>query len=122
MSHSAKKRPWPKSLQLSRPKSLQHSGQQQSLVTAANKTSRLSDFERRWDRRMFSSSSDMQTPKKSSLPNAAQLDRNPQLRLLNALRDGSKPIMTFMGLPSFRAAQMIAQTGLDVRLVVSSID
>jgi 4-hydroxy-2-oxoheptanedioate aldolase len=41
---------------------------------------------------------------------------NPQLRLLNALRNGSKPIMTFMGLPSFRAAQMVAQTGLDVGL------
>lgn len=39
---------------------------------------------------------------------------NPQLRLLNALRNGSRPIMTFMGLPSFRAAQMVAQTGLDV--------
>ncbi|KAM0721477.1 hypothetical protein Q7P37_002401 [Cladosporium fusiforme] len=41
------------------------------------------------------------------------LVRNPQLRLLNALRNGSKPIMTFMGLPSFRAAQMVAQTGVD---------
>lgn len=40
--------------------------------------------------------------------------RNPQLRLLNGLRAGSKPIMTLMGLPSFRAAQVIAQTGLDV--------
>jgi 4-hydroxy-2-oxoheptanedioate aldolase len=39
---------------------------------------------------------------------------NPQLRLLNALRNDSKPIMTFMGLPSFRAAQLVAQTGLDV--------
>jgi 4-hydroxy-2-oxoheptanedioate aldolase len=39
---------------------------------------------------------------------------NPQLRLLNALRGNSKPIMTFLGLPSFRAAQMVAQTGLDV--------
>lgn len=38
---------------------------------------------------------------------------NPQLRLLNALRTGSKPIMTFMGLPSFRAAQMVAQSGFD---------
>lgn len=41
--------------------------------------------------------------------------RNPKLRLLNALRDGSKPIMTFLGLPSFRTAQAVAQTGLDVR-------
>lgn len=39
---------------------------------------------------------------------------NSQLRLLNALRAGSNPIMTFMGLPSFRTAQMVAQTGLDV--------
>jgi hypothetical protein len=39
---------------------------------------------------------------------------NSQLRLLNALRGNSKPIMTFLGLPSFRAAQMVAQTGLDV--------
>ncbi|KAH8767247.1 2,4-dihydroxyhept-2-ene-1,7-dioic acid aldolase [Diaporthe sp. PMI_573] len=38
---------------------------------------------------------------------------NPQLRLLNALRAGSKPIMTFLGLPSFRSAQIVAQTGLD---------
>ncbi|KAJ5994207.1 Pyruvate/Phosphoenolpyruvate kinase-like domain-containing protein, partial [Penicillium sp. IBT 35674x] len=38
---------------------------------------------------------------------------NPQLRLLNALRGGSKPIMTFLGLPSFRTAQIVAQTGLD---------
>ncbi|GAB7333750.1 hypothetical protein MBLNU13_g05279t2 [Cladosporium sp. NU13] len=38
---------------------------------------------------------------------------NPQMRLLNALHNDTKPIMTFMGLPSFRAAQMVAQTGLD---------
>ena len=46
----------------------------------------------------------------------ANVTSNPQLRLLNALRNGSKPIMTFMGLPSFRAAQIVAQTGLDVGL------
>ncbi|KAK5992151.1 2-keto-3-deoxy-L-rhamnonate aldolase [Cladobotryum mycophilum] len=39
--------------------------------------------------------------------------QNPQLRLLNALRAGSKPIMTFLGLPSFRTAQIVAQTGVD---------
>lgn len=44
---------------------------------------------------------------------------NPQLRLLNALRAGSKPIMTFLGLPSFRAAQIVAQTGLDVSSALS---
>ena len=42
---------------------------------------------------------------------------NPTLRLLNSLRAGSKPIMTFLGLPSFRTAQMVAQTGLDVRFI-----
>lgn len=40
--------------------------------------------------------------------------QNPRLRLLNALRAGSKPIMTFLGLPSFRTAQIVAQTGVDV--------
>lgn len=40
--------------------------------------------------------------------------RNPRLRLLNGLRVGSKPIMTFLGLPSFRTAQIVAQTGVDV--------
>ncbi|KAI9044847.1 HpcH/HpaI aldolase family protein [Aspergillus affinis] len=38
---------------------------------------------------------------------------NPQLRLLNALRANAKPIMTFLGLPSFRTAQIVAQTGVD---------
>ncbi|OJJ94669.1 hypothetical protein ASPACDRAFT_65045 [Aspergillus aculeatus ATCC 16872] len=38
---------------------------------------------------------------------------NPQLRLLNALRAGVKPVMTFLGLPSFRTAQIVAQTGVD---------
>ncbi|KAJ0423483.1 Pyruvate/Phosphoenolpyruvate kinase-like domain-containing protein [Aspergillus carlsbadensis] len=38
---------------------------------------------------------------------------NPRLRLLNALRANAKPIMTFLGLPSFRTAQIVAQTGLD---------
>ncbi|KAE8150462.1 Pyruvate/Phosphoenolpyruvate kinase-like domain-containing protein [Aspergillus avenaceus] len=38
---------------------------------------------------------------------------NPALRLLNALRANTKPIMTFLGLPSFRTAQIVAQTGVD---------
>ncbi|PLB44566.1 2,4-dihydroxyhept-2-ene-1,7-dioic acid aldolase [Aspergillus steynii IBT 23096] len=38
---------------------------------------------------------------------------NPHLRLLNALRSNAKPIMTFLGLPSFRTAQIVAQTGVD---------
>jgi 4-hydroxy-2-oxoheptanedioate aldolase len=44
---------------------------------------------------------------------------NPQLRLLNALRANAKPIMTFLGLPSFRAAQIVAQTGVDVSFQIS---
>ncbi|GAB1200398.1 hypothetical protein APSETT444_009770 [Aspergillus pseudonomiae] len=39
---------------------------------------------------------------------------NPRLRLLNALRANSKPIMTFLGLPSFRTAQIVAQTDVDL--------
>ncbi|KAH9205645.1 2,4-dihydroxyhept-2-ene-1,7-dioic acid aldolase [Leptodontidium sp. 2 PMI_412] len=39
--------------------------------------------------------------------------QNPRLRMLNALRANSKPIMTFLGLPSFRTAQVVAQTGVD---------
>lgn len=46
---------------------------------------------------------------------------NPQLRLLNMLRKNSKPIMTFMGLPSFRNAQVVALSGVDVSLVDTSI-
>jgi hypothetical protein len=42
--------------------------------------------------------------------------RNPHLRLLNALQADERPIMTFFGLPSFRTAQIVAQTGLDVRI------
>ncbi|PKX95313.1 HpcH/HpaI aldolase family protein [Aspergillus novofumigatus IBT 16806] len=38
---------------------------------------------------------------------------NPRLRLLNALRATSKPIITFLGVPSFRTAQIVAQTGVD---------
>ncbi|KAJ5471003.1 hypothetical protein N7530_008360 [Penicillium desertorum] len=49
-----------------------------------------------------------------SYPSAiTTLIKNPQLRLLNALRADSKPIMTFLGLPSFRTAQVVAQTGVD---------
>ncbi|RSL59943.1 hypothetical protein CEP54_007030 [Fusarium duplospermum] len=38
---------------------------------------------------------------------------NPQLRLLNALRANSGPIMTFLGLPSSCTAQLVASTNLD---------
>ncbi|KAH7032313.1 2,4-dihydroxyhept-2-ene-1,7-dioic acid aldolase [Macrophomina phaseolina] len=41
------------------------------------------------------------------------LIHNPQLRMLNALKANSKPIMTFLGLPSFRTAQIVAQSGVD---------
>jgi 4-hydroxy-2-oxoheptanedioate aldolase len=50
-----------------------------------------------------------------SSPSALKtLVQNPHLRLRNALRANSKPIMTFLGLPSFRTAQIVAQTGVDV--------
>ncbi|KAI1045123.1 hypothetical protein LB505_011925 [Fusarium chuoi] len=39
--------------------------------------------------------------------------QNPQLRLLNALRANKRPILTFLGLPSARTAQLVASTGLD---------
>lgn len=52
-----------------------------------------------------------------SFPSAStSITHNPRLRFLNALRTGSKPIATFLGLPSFRTAQVVAQTGLDVRI------
>ncbi|CEL04216.1 Putative 2-keto-3-deoxy-L-rhamnonate aldolase [Aspergillus calidoustus] len=38
---------------------------------------------------------------------------NSRLRLLNALRSNAKPVMTFLGLPLFRMAQIVAQTGVD---------
>ncbi|WXC47902.1 hypothetical protein QX201_007618 [Fusarium graminearum] len=38
---------------------------------------------------------------------------NRRLRLLNGLRAKSGPIMTFLGLPSFRSAELLASTGLD---------
>lgn len=46
------------------------------------------------------------------------LAHNPRLRLLNALRAAAKPIMTFLGLPSFRSAQIVAQTGVDVSIPI----
>ncbi|KAL7421069.1 hypothetical protein Q5752_003953 [Cryptotrichosporon argae] len=38
---------------------------------------------------------------------------NPRLRLLNGLKAGSKPVMTFMGLSSARTAQVVALSGVD---------
>ncbi|KAJ5316734.1 2-4-dihydroxyhept-2-ene-1-7-dioic acid aldolase [Penicillium antarcticum] len=43
------------------------------------------------------------------------LIHNPHLRLLNALRANTKPIIKFLGLSSFRTAQVVAQTGIDLR-------
>jgi 4-hydroxy-2-oxoheptanedioate aldolase len=39
--------------------------------------------------------------------------QNPRLRLLNKLRDGEFPLMTFVAIPSVRQAQIVALTGLD---------
>lgn len=38
---------------------------------------------------------------------------NPRLRLLNKLRNGEYPLLTFMALPSVRMAQIVALTGID---------
>jgi 4-hydroxy-2-oxoheptanedioate aldolase len=38
---------------------------------------------------------------------------NPRLKLLNGLKDGKYPLMTFMALPSVRMAQIVALTGFD---------
>ncbi|GIJ90074.1 hypothetical protein Asppvi_009023 [Aspergillus pseudoviridinutans] len=38
---------------------------------------------------------------------------NPRLRLLNKLKAGEYPLMTFMAIPSVRMAQIIALTGVD---------
>ncbi|KAF7185949.1 2-keto-3-deoxy-L-rhamnonate aldolase [Pseudocercospora fuligena] len=39
--------------------------------------------------------------------------QNPRLRLLNKLRAGGYPVMTFMAIPSVRMAQIVALTDLD---------
>lgn len=39
--------------------------------------------------------------------------QNPRLRLLNKLRNGEYPLMTFVAIPSVRQAQIVALTGLD---------
>ncbi|KAL4908063.1 hypothetical protein BDW74DRAFT_175846 [Aspergillus multicolor] len=52
-----------------------------------------------------------------SCPALSALALKPQLRLLNALRANAKPIMTFLGLPSFRTAQVVAQTGVDAIII-----
>jgi len=42
---------------------------------------------------------------------------NPRLRLLNALKSASYPLMTFVALPSVRHAQVLALTGLDALIL-----
>lgn len=39
--------------------------------------------------------------------------KNPRLRLLNKLKAGEFPLLTFMAIPSVRMAQIVALTGLD---------
>jgi 4-hydroxy-2-oxoheptanedioate aldolase len=51
----------------------------------------------------------------SSVPTAHTTKvENPRLRMLNALKKGEKPLMTFMAIPSVRMAQVVALTGLEV--------
>ncbi|QKX64752.1 uncharacterized protein TRUGW13939_11928 [Talaromyces rugulosus] len=50
----------------------------------------------------------------ASYPTAHTTDiENPRLRLLNKIKNGEFPLMTFMALPSVRIAQIIALTGVD---------
>jgi len=39
---------------------------------------------------------------------------NPRLRLLNKLKSGEYPLMTFMAISSVRMAQIVSLTGVDV--------
>ncbi|KAJ9623794.1 hypothetical protein H2204_011086 [Knufia peltigerae] len=39
--------------------------------------------------------------------------QNPRLRILNKLKNGEYPLLTFMALPSVRMAQIVALTGVD---------
>ena len=43
--------------------------------------------------------------------------QNPRLKLLNGLKDGKFPLMTFMALPSVRMAQIVALTGFEGKLI-----
>ncbi|WRT70489.1 uncharacterized protein IL334_007487 [Kwoniella shivajii] len=50
----------------------------------------------------------------SSVPTAHTTTvSNPRLRLLNKLKSGEKPLLTFMAISSVRMAQIVALTGLD---------
>lgn len=42
---------------------------------------------------------------------------NPRLRLLNKLKTGEFPLLTFMAIPSVRMAQIVALTGLDAIII-----
>ncbi|PWN52097.1 Phosphoenolpyruvate/pyruvate domain-containing protein [Violaceomyces palustris] len=51
---------------------------------------------------------------KESFPDAHTTQiQNGRLRMLNRLREGEFPLMTFMAIPSVRMAQIVALTGLD---------
>ncbi|OCF31061.1 2,4-dihydroxyhept-2-ene-1,7-dioic acid aldolase [Kwoniella heveanensis BCC8398] len=43
--------------------------------------------------------------------------QNPRLKLMNQLRTGQTALMTFIGLPSVRLAQIVSSTGLDAVIV-----
>lgn len=43
---------------------------------------------------------------------------NPRLRLLNVLKDGNYPLMTFMALSSVRIAQIVALCDFDGKLMI----
>jgi 4-hydroxy-2-oxoheptanedioate aldolase len=46
---------------------------------------------------------------------------NPRLSVLNKLKAGDYPLLTFMAIPSVRHAQIVALTGLDVSLITLDI-
>lgn len=52
------------------------------------------------------------TPKTYATALTTNID-NPRLRVLNLLKNGRFPLMTFMAIPSVRMAQIVALTGLD---------
>jgi hypothetical protein len=63
--------------------------------------------------------SSISQPTMSYISAVTSVTHNPYLRLLNGLRSNKKPVMSFLGLPSFRTAQVIAQTGVDVSIIHS---
>ncbi|KAK5045433.1 hypothetical protein LTR84_009297 [Exophiala bonariae] len=51
-------------------------------------------------------------PDTHATPLTTQIE-NPRLRVLNQLKNGQYPLMTFMAIPSVRQAQIVALTGVD---------